>query len=82
VVISETETVFSASASVSLILKAMVDSLCTGCADWWQGLGSIDLNLEQVSVHRSVRGRVWRWGCLLLTQKVPEECDGVLGVAD
>ena len=45
VVISETVTVFSFSSSVSRILKAMVDSCCMGCADWWQGVGSIDLNL-------------------------------------
>jgi hypothetical protein len=47
VVISDTVTVFSFSSSESRMLKAMVDSCCTGCADAWDGEGSIDLNLLQ-----------------------------------
>ena len=45
VVISETVTVFSVSSAVSFILKATLESCWIGCADWWQGVGSIDLKL-------------------------------------
>jgi len=46
-VASLTVTSFSLSSSVSRILKAIVDSCWMGCADWWQGVGSIDLNLHE-----------------------------------
>lgn len=45
VVISETVTVFSVASVVSFILKATAESCWIGCADWWQGVGSIDLKL-------------------------------------
>jgi hypothetical protein len=69
--------VFSFSSSVSRTVKAMPSPCCAGCADWWQGEGSIDLNLPASEV-RVVVGRV----SLLLAQEVAEVGDRVLCVTD
>lgn len=46
VVMSPTVTVFSVPASESCIENAIVDLCFWGCADAWQGVGSIESKLD------------------------------------
>lgn len=51
VVMSTTDIVFSLSSAVSRMEKATLSPCCEGCADWWHGEGSIDLNLRALAGH-------------------------------
>lgn len=74
-VISETVTVLDSSDSPSLMENATVDWCCRGWADWWHGVGSIDLKLAAVSKAPN------RWRDALLSEKVAEIRNGVLRVS-